>query len=383
MFPGLMAVLGAGEADREGEADGGDPGDAHAPVSSIIAVPIQNGRMPVHITAAGPSGSLTPMCTRVLWNTNDLAVLTGRSMDWPESTEPLIVAFPRGHQRDGGAAAGSTVVEENPLRWTSRYGSLVTTVYGIGSIDGINERGLGVHGLYLKSTDLGLRDASKPGLHAGLWAQYLLDQAGTVTEALSLMDGVQLVMVGAHGHDATIHLAVEDASGDSAIIEYEGGSQIVHHGRKFTLMTNDPSYEKQLELLSQQDYSHPDRDMPLPGNVNAVDRFQRAAYYLALLPEPQTTRQAVAGVMAIMRNVSVPFGAPYGEFGIYDTEYRTVSDLTTKTYFFELSTSPNTVWIELDGFDFTDGGAPRAIDPYDESLIGDVTARFVPHQSAF
>ena len=51
-------------------------------------------------------------------------------MDWPESTEPLIVAFPRGRRRDGGAVAGIAVVEQNPLRWTSRYGSLVTTVYG-------------------------------------------------------------------------------------------------------------------------------------------------------------------------------------------------------------------------------------------------------------
>lgn len=34
------------------------------------------------------------MCTRVLWNDNDIAVLAGRSMDWPESTEPLLVAFP-------------------------------------------------------------------------------------------------------------------------------------------------------------------------------------------------------------------------------------------------------------------------------------------------
>jgi penicillin V acylase-like amidase (Ntn superfamily) len=304
-------------------------------------------------------------------------------MDWPESTEPLIVAFPPGRRRDGGAAAGNTVVEENPLRWTSRYGSLVTTIYDIGSIDGINEPGLGVHGLYLKSTDLGPRDASKPGLHAGLWAQYLLDQAATVSEALRLMDGVQLVMVGAHGYDATIHLAIEDATGDSAIVEYDYGRQVVHHGRQYTLMTNDPIYEQQLELLAQQDFSHPSRDMPLPGNVNAIDRFQRAAYYSALLPEPKTTRQAVAGVMAIMRNVSVPFGAPYGEFGVYDTEYRTVSDLTQNRYFFELTTSPNIIWIELDGLDLTEGAQPRAIDPYDESLIGDVTARFTPHQPAF
>ena len=304
-------------------------------------------------------------------------------MDWPESTEPLIVAFPRGRRRDGGVAAGDTVVEENPLRWTSRYGSLVTTVYGIGAIDGINERGLGVHGLYLKSTDLGPRDPSKPGLHAGLWAQYLLDQAGTVAEALSLLDGFQLVMVGAHGHEATIHLAIEDATGDSAIVEYDHGRQVVHHGRQYALMTNDPSYSEQLELLSQQDFSQPSREMPLPGNVNAIDRFQRAAYYLALLPKPQTTRQAVAGVMAIMRNVSVPFGAPYGEFGVYDTEYRTVSDLDHKIYYFELTTSPNVIWMNLDGLDLTEGAQPVAIDPYDDSLTGDVTSRFAPHESAF
>ena len=66
------------------------------------------------------------MCTRVLWNTNDLAVLTGRSMDWPESTQPLIVAFPPGRQREGFAPAGSAV-DPNPLRWTSRHASLDVT----------------------------------------------------------------------------------------------------------------------------------------------------------------------------------------------------------------------------------------------------------------
>jgi penicillin V acylase-like amidase (Ntn superfamily) len=56
------------------------------------------------------------MCTRVLWNSNDIAVLTGRTMDWPESTEPLIVAFPRGRKRDGGLLITKVVVPDNPLR---------------------------------------------------------------------------------------------------------------------------------------------------------------------------------------------------------------------------------------------------------------------------
>ena len=121
--------------------------------------------------------------------------------------------------------------------------------------------------------------------------------------------------------------------------------------------------------------------MPLPGNVNPVDRFQRAAYYSALLPEPADTRQAVASVMAIMRNVSVPFGAPYAEFGVYNTEYRTVIELTEKLYFFELSTSPNVIWINFDALKLDD--QPMEINPYDTTLVGDVTARFQPQPVPF
>jgi penicillin V acylase-like amidase (Ntn superfamily) len=323
------------------------------------------------------------MCTRVLWNTNQIAVLTGRSMDWPESTQPLLVSFPRGRQRDGGLLLTEVVVPDNPLRWTSTYGSLVTTVYGLGTVDGLNERGLGVHALYLQSTDVGTRNVEVPGLHTGLWAQYLLDQAATVDEALALMDGIQLVMIAAHGFDATLHLAVEDEGGDSAIIELTAEGPVIHHGREFTLMTNDPTYDEQLQLLASKDFSHPSRDLALPGNVNAVDRFQRAAYYSALLPEPADQRQAVAGVLAIMRNVSVPFGAPYGEFGVYNTEYRTVCDLTHRMYFFELTTSPSTIWVRMDGLDQVDGAKPRAVDPYDTSLTGDVTDRFAPSDIGF
>jgi penicillin V acylase-like amidase (Ntn superfamily) len=304
-------------------------------------------------------------------------------MDWPESTAPLIIAFPRGRQRDGGTLAGMDVVGDNPLRWTSRYATLVTSVYGLGGIDGFNEQGLSAHGLYLKTTDFGPRDATRPGVHAGLWVQYLLDQAGTVAEALSLMRDIDIVMVSARGHDATIHVALEDSTGDSAVVEFNEGKLVIHHGREYTLMTNDPTYDEQLKLLSLQDFSHPDLNMPLPGNVNAVDRFQRAAYYSALLPKPEDERQAVASVMAIMRNVSVPFGAPYGEFGVYNTEYRTVCDLTNRMYFFELTTSPNVIWVNLDALPLPDGGEPLAVDPYDDTMVGDVTTRFAPRQVGF
>jgi penicillin V acylase-like amidase (Ntn superfamily) len=41
-------------------------------------------------------------CSRILWNDNQLGVFTARTMDWPESTQPLLTVFPRGPPRHGG-----------------------------------------------------------------------------------------------------------------------------------------------------------------------------------------------------------------------------------------------------------------------------------------
>src|SRR5580692_3770500 len=164
------------------------------------------------------------VCTRVLWNNNDLGVLCGRTMDWPESTEPVLTVAPRGYPRHGG------------------------------KVDPLDEKGLGAHALYLKSTGLPERDPARPALQIALWAQYLLDNAATVDEAIALMSDVQLTMVESHGHQATVHLAVEDADGDSAIMENIGGELILHHGPQYRLMTNDPRYEDQLALLDRQDF---------------------------------------------------------------------------------------------------------------------------------
>ena len=322
-------------------------------------------------------------CSRILWNDNKLAVVVGRTMDWPESTEPVLTVFPRGVKRNGGRLGPDVVVKDNALSWTAKYGSLVTTIYGVGTADGLNERGLGAHMLFLNAADFGPRDPSKPGIHGGLWAQYLLDNAATVTEALALLEKVQIVMTEARGTKTTVHLAIEDASGDSAIIEYIGGKRVVHHGREFKLMTNDPPYGEQLALLKKMDFSKPSSDTPLPGNVKPTDRFQRAAYFSSMLPEPKTEREAVAGVLAIARNVSVPFGAPYKGFGIYNTEYRTVTDLTNKRYFFELTTSPNVIWADLAKFKLASGSPVMVLHPDNIGLSGDVSGKFKAAKAPF
>lgn len=226
------------------------------------------------------------------------------------------------------------------------------------------------------------RDPSKPAVHGGLWLQYLLDQAATVEEALKLLEAIDPVMVEARGHKSTVHVAIEDASGDSAIIEYVGGKRVIHHGKEYKVMTNDPPYDQQLELLSKYDFSKPSSDVSLPGNVKATDRFVRTAYFGAMLPEPTNERQAVANMFSIVRNVSVPFGAPYKGFGIYNTEYRTVTNLNDRRYYFELATSPNVVWVNLSKLNFEAGAPVMTLNPGDVNLSGDVSEKFAKAENS-
>ncbi|MEZ4515643.1 MAG: linear amide C-N hydrolase [Chloroflexota bacterium] len=323
------------------------------------------------------------MCTRTLWNTNNLAVVVGRSMDWPESTEPKLHIFPRGIKRDGGKVVPETVIEENPARWTSRYGSIITSAYGMGSVDGMNEKGLAMNLLFLTVTDYGLRDSSREGVQAGLWGQYLLDNAATVSEALELVEGIQPVLVEHAGNETFLHLAIEDSSGDSAIIEYVEGKPHVYHGPEHRVLTNDPSYDQQLELLKQWDFTNATRETPLPGNVNPVDRFVRSNYFLQTLREPKDEREAMASIIAIARNTSVPFNAPNKTPGTtYDTEYRTALDLTNRRYFFELTTSPNIIWADLLAFDLSPDAPALVLDPNNFALSGNVTGEFEASETA-
>lgn len=272
---------------------------------------------------------------------------------------------------------------EDLIRWTSRFGSLVTTIFGLGAVDGLNERDLGAHLLSLNETDFGPRDPGRPGVHVGLWAQYLLDVAAPVDEALAALEPIQVVMVEARGRKGTLHLALEDASGASAVVEFIAGRPVIHHGRAYTIMTNDPSYDEQLALLAQHDDSHPSRNLPTPGNVSPVDRFQRAAYVHALLPTPRPEREAVAASFGVIRNVSVPFGAPYGECRMYNSEDRTVAVLTNRCSFFELTTNPSLVWAELAALDLDEGAPVVSLDPDDLALCGGVATRFLPTDARF
>ena len=212
-------------------------------------------------------------CTRVVYVGPDGTVLTARSMDWKEDSRSNLWIFPRGMERSGEVGG-------NPLTWTSRYGSVVTSAYDICSTDGMNEAGLVANLLWLAESAYPEWDGSTPGLSIAAWVQYILDTCATVDEAVAEMESGRFEVVSGMMPDgsrmATLHLSVSDAAGDSAIFEYVDGALSVHHSPAYRVMTNSPLFDRQLAL---DDYWQNIGGLTfLPGTNRAADRFVRASF---------------------------------------------------------------------------------------------------------
>ncbi|AZS36433.1 Penicillin acylase [Microbacterium lemovicicum] len=308
------------------------------------------------------------MCTRIFWNDNAVAKTVSRCMDWAVSDEPELWFVPRGTERRGGP-------DEEALRWTSRYSSVVTSMWGVGTVDGMNERGFAAHALYLDPEDVSFPEPDgRPTLANALWTQYLLDSYATVAEAVADLDRVRITSPLFRGLEMGVHIALEDASGDAAVIEPIDGALVVHHGPEYTVMANSPALDEQLANLAR--YRPFGGELPPPGDITSLDRFVRAAYFLHHLPEPENEEQAVAGVFQLIANVSVPFGAPYSTGDVYPTWWRAGADLTNRVYYFGATRSPNIFWVCLD--DLAGTAEVRRLDPTQLSLVGDQTRGLEP-----
>jgi penicillin V acylase-like amidase (Ntn superfamily) len=308
------------------------------------------------------------MCTRILWNDNPIATTVARCMDWEVSDEPDLWFVPRGIHRGGHA--------DGDLQWQSSYSSVALSMWRLGTSDGLNEKGLAVHGLYLDPVDVGEWPLDvRPSVPNSLWVQYVLDNFATVAEAVAAVGDIRIAAPELRGQRFGVHLALEDASGDSAIFEPEGDRIVVHHGREFTVMANSPVLDAQLENLAR--YAPFGGTLAPPGDISSLDRFVRASYFRHYLPQPENLQQAVAGVFQLIQNVSVPYGAPYRDGGgVYPTWWQAGADLTNGVYYFVSTRSPSMFWVNL--AELADGTEVLRLDPRDETLVGPSDARFAP-----
>jgi penicillin V acylase-like amidase (Ntn superfamily) len=304
-------------------------------------------------------------------------------MDWMRDVGTNLWTMPRGGNRLG-------LPDGTGLEWLVRYGSVVATAHDFASTDGVNERGLGAHLLWRTSAgadhdfgsdvDFGERDLTTPGVAASLWAQLFLDTCATVAEADELMRTTSFQLCPLtdlyRGEFGTVHLALDDAAGDSMLVEYQHGRPNIHHDRHIAVMTNSPSFPDQFELLHH--YQGFGGEAALPGTTEPADRFVRAAYYRAHLPTPPDWRSAMAGLASVMRTAAQPVTTGE-ESQVSSTIWRTMADLTNRRYYFESSDSPYLVWVSLDQVGLDEDAAAQRLDLHaGRDLQGDVSTRFAP-----
>ncbi|TWU15678.1 Penicillin acylase precursor [Allorhodopirellula heiligendammensis] len=313
-------------------------------------------------------------CTRAVYLGPEQTIITVRSMDWASDIGSNVWLLPRGVQRDGACGPGS-------MQWTSKYGSVISTAFDAATADGMNEKGLVANLLYLAESEYPSPSATDPRspMCISVWTQYVLDQFATVAEAVEALREEPFYVVPVEspdGHKGTVHLAISDPTGDSAIFEYVAGKLVIHHGREYQVMTNSPVYDQQLALNSY--WEQIGGTVMLPGTNRAADRFARASFYVKAIPQTAKIEDAIASCFGVIRNVSVPLGiSTPGQPNISSTRWRTVSDHKNLRYFFESTRSPSVFWISVRDLDFAAGAPVKKLTVSDGSIYsGDAADEF-------
>ncbi len=325
-------------------------------------------------------------CTRMFWNTNGKAMLVGRNMDIDFDDQPVFYVFPKGISKDGG------LIDDNKsASWTSQYGSVVVTALGHSdfSAEGVNEAGLAFHSLWLSPTQFEERERGpdrRPGVSQLRYGIYLLDNAATVGEALKLMYATQLVAGDVDGKKFPQHYALEDASGDSMVVEFIQGKMHVYYGAEYNVLTNDPPFDQHITNLWH--YRYFGGADPLPGDCNPAARFVRASAFLSTLnlavTNPAVRPDYASAMFLAIRSMSEPFGAFQFFEGVpapvpaWPTLWSLVYNLTNKKIYFAHNIARNNYWIDMRKLDFTEGAPVLMLDAKRRGLAREVSKLFKP-----
>lgn len=314
-------------------------------------------------------GTRAGACTRVTY-VGDSAVVTGRTLDWRTPIPTNLYVYPRGVEK-------KSYNTDQSITWTSKYGSVVSVGYDIGVNEGMNEAGLVCNLLYLPGTFYAKEGDTRPYMSTSLWASYVLDNFATTSEAVEQLklDKFQInapAMPG--GSPATLHMAISDATGNSAIVEYIDGQIEIHEGHRYQVLTNAPPYHEQLDINGYWEVVG-GMNM-LPGTSRSQDRFARASFYVGMLPKNASHKTALAGVFGIIGNCAVPTGISVPDQPeISTTQWRSVSDQTDRVYYFKMTDTPAILWIDLKDFDLRPGASIMKLDVVnsDKILVGNVS----------
>lgn len=147
----------------------------------------------------------------------------------------------------------------------------------------MNEKGLVASLLFLPESVYHRPGDNRPIMGISIWTQYVLDNFATVREAVDELkkNPSALMHQTCPTGTSTLHLAITDETGNTAVLEYIDGNLEIHEGKQYQVMTNSPKYELQL----------------------AINDYWKEVGGLNMLPEPT----APVTALYAHRSTSMPF----------------------------------------------------------------------------
>ncbi|MGL6313500.1 linear amide C-N hydrolase [Vibrio sp. WXL103] len=311
-------------------------------------------------------------CSRILWETEEHGVFVSRTMDWMEENYPTIEVRASGQSYKGHES-------ENGRVWTSKYASIGMTLYGIGIVDGFNEAGFSANALYLDEESAGDLTGDKDQVLNATFVAYLLDSYATVEQALKNLDQIEIQQFEANGTKMSGHYSIQDASGDSAILEFVDGSWNIYHGKEYDVMVNSPTFPEHLanwEEAKPKEGEVIHGDLTVPGNILSSQRFVWNKFMKMQLEEPTSYTNGLAKLDSV--TYKIPLDAANrpnaaGEMRGYATIYSVGYNLDQQVMQVRYQFGDAYTHFFVD-FNELNDGKNYSVQAYRPDLFGDVTS---------
>ena len=278
-------------------------------------------------------------CTRVLYKGADNLLIVGRSLDWKTPIPTNVYVYPAGMEKQGN-------VQENSVKWTSKYGAAYAVSYEGGVTEGMNEKGLVVSGLFCKGTVYDNDSTrNRAPMSLAMFPAWLLDMNATVDECVDVLRRHEFNISGATfdgGTVSALHWGITDASGKTAILEFDHGTVKIYEGDDIRTLTNDPSWPD-MQAINKY-WQAKGGEHTLPGTVSSPDRYVRADFYIRHVSETADADLGASICRTVLMNASVPYtytveSAP----NVSSTQWRSFSNIRDKRYYCEQVTN-NGFW---------------------------------------
>lgn len=300
-------------------------------------------------------------CTSIILKAKDGSRIYGRTCEWGVfDTKSGLVMVPRNltftSKLDGGKSG---------MTWKNRYGYVAINALNLPFyLDGMNEAGLTVGGLYLPG--FAEYQTVKPSHEAHTinnldFIGYVLGRFSTVEEIKSELPKIYVTdgkgLIKESGVPMPLHYVALDSTGKSIVIEYTGGKLNIYDN-DIGVMTNSPTYDWHLTNLRNYanltPYGEPSGDrktegvnvtplsggsgmMGLPGDYSSASRFVRAFFYTQTSVPLENVNDAINQASRILDNFDYPKG--FERTGTPDkyvlgyTQWSVIGDVINKRYY--------------------------------------------------